>query len=77
VDNLEWHTYNFSTLHTNIKFKTIFKINIVKFLIIHVVIDFNGNHHKNFGMNSKKIMDLQWTFEMTTLCLSHRKNKKC
>ncbi len=28
-------------------------------------------------MNSKKIMDLQWTFEMTTLSLSQRKNEKC
>jgi hypothetical protein len=27
----------------------IFKINIVNFLIIHVVIDFNGFHHKVFG----------------------------
>jgi len=35
----------------------IFKFNIVNFLIIHVVINFNGNHHKKIWMNSKKIMD--------------------
>ncbi len=45
----DYHTYNFFGVHTNIKFKAIFKINIVNFLIIHVVIDFNGNHHKIFG----------------------------
>ncbi len=28
-------------------------------------------------MNSKKIMDLQWTFEMTTLHISHREHDKC
>ncbi len=28
-------------------------------------------------MNFKKIMDSQWTFEMRTLCLSHKKNEKC
>ncbi len=28
-------------------------------------------------MNSKKIMDSQWTFEMTTLSLSHIENKNC
>ncbi len=28
-------------------------------------------------MNSKKIMDLQWTFEMTTLRVSHIENEKC
>jgi len=38
----------FSRLYTNVKFKTIFNINIVNSLIIHVVIDFNGNHHKIF-----------------------------
>jgi hypothetical protein len=37
-----WITYN-------VKFKAIFKINIVNFLIIHVVIDFNRNHYKNIG----------------------------
>jgi len=29
---------NSSRLHTNVKFKPIFKINIVNFLIMHVVI---------------------------------------
>jgi len=43
------HTCNFSRLHTNVKFKAIFQINIVNFLIIHVVIDFNGNHHNFLG----------------------------
>jgi hypothetical protein len=46
---LDCHTCNFFGLHTNVKFKAIFKINIVNFLIIHVVIDFNGNHHNVFG----------------------------
>ncbi len=63
-------TCNFFGLHTNVKFKAIFKINIIKFLIIYVVIDFNGNHHNFILMNSKKII-----FEMTTLHLSHRKNE--
>jgi len=27
-------------------------------------------------MNSKKIIDLQWIFEMVTLHLSHKKNVK-
>jgi len=39
---LDCHTCNFFGLHTNVKFKTIFKINIVNFLIIHVVIDLMG-----------------------------------
>jgi hypothetical protein len=46
----------FFGLHTNVKFKAIFKIDIVNFLIIHVVISFNGDHKKNW-MNSKKIID--------------------
>jgi hypothetical protein len=33
------------------------KINIVNFLIIHVVIDFNGNHHNFFGCTIKRL----WT----------------
>ncbi len=48
MDNLDCHTYTFFRLHTNVKFKAIFRINIVKFLIIHVVIDFNVNHYKFF-----------------------------
>jgi hypothetical protein len=32
-----------------LKFKSIFDINIVKILIIHVVIDFNGNHILKYG----------------------------
>jgi hypothetical protein len=32
-------------------------IHIVNFLIIHVVIDFNGNHHKTFGWILRKL----WT----------------
>jgi hypothetical protein len=28
-------------------------------------------------MNSKKIMDSQWTFKITTLSLSHKENEKC
>jgi hypothetical protein len=53
---LDCHICNFFGLHTNVKFKAIFKIDIVNFLIIHVVISFNGNHKKNW-MNSKKIID--------------------
>ncbi len=56
-DYLDYHTCNYSRLHTNVKFKTIFKINIIKFLIIHVVIDFNGNHHKKIGWILKRL----WT----------------
>ncbi len=47
--HLDYHTYNFCGLHRNVKFKAIFKINNIKFLIIHVVIDFNGNHYNFFG----------------------------
>jgi len=50
-------TCNFFGLHTNIKLKAIFKINIVNFLIIHVFIDFDGNHHKKKWMNFKRL----WT----------------
>ncbi len=46
MDILDCHTCNFSRIHINIKFKGIFKINIVNILIIHVIIDFNGDHHK-------------------------------
>jgi hypothetical protein len=50
----------FSRLHINIKFKFIFKINIVKFLIFNVFIDFNGNHHNfNFFLCRLGFM-LQW-----------------
>jgi hypothetical protein len=44
-----YHTCNYSRLHINVKFKAIFKINIIKFLIIHLIIDINENHHKKFG----------------------------
>jgi hypothetical protein len=57
VDNLECHICNFFGLHTNIKFIAIFQISIVIFLIMDVVIDFNGNHHKNFWWIFFKIMD--------------------
>jgi hypothetical protein len=46
VDCLDYHTRKLFGLRTNIKFKAILKINIIKFLIIHVIIAFNGNHHK-------------------------------
>jgi exonuclease I len=48
--------WNFG-LHTNVKFKVIFKINTVNFLIIHFIIDFNGNHHKCFGWILRRL----WT----------------
>jgi hypothetical protein len=48
-DCLDCHTCNYFGLHTNVKFKAILKINIVKILIIHIVIDFNGNHPKKLG----------------------------
>ncbi len=47
--SLDCNICNFFGLDTNVKFKAIFKINIVNFLITHVVIDFNGNHHKKIG----------------------------
>jgi hypothetical protein len=75
VDILDCHTSNFSRIRINIKFKCIFKINIVNFLIIHGIIDFNGDHHKFFGWILKDygfVMD----FEMTTLHFT-QKNEKC
>jgi hypothetical protein len=36
-------------LHTNVKFRAIFKINIFNLNFFHVVINFNGDHHKKFG----------------------------
>jgi len=56
-DCLDCHTCNYSILHTDVKFKAIFKINIINFLIIQVVIDFNGNHDKKFGWILRKL----WT----------------
>jgi hypothetical protein len=49
IRHLDCHICKFFGLHTNGKFKAIFKINIVNFLIIHVVINFNGNHYKKLG----------------------------
>ncbi len=46
MDYLDFHTCNSFGLHANVKFKAIFKINIVNFLITHLVINFNRNHHK-------------------------------
>ncbi len=43
---MDCHTCNNLGLHTYVKFKAISKINVVNFLIIHVVINFNGSHHK-------------------------------
>jgi hypothetical protein len=56
-DYLDYHNCNYSRLHRNVKFKAIFKINIIKILIIHVFIDFNGNHHKKFGWIIRRL----WT----------------
>jgi hypothetical protein len=42
-------------------FKTLFKINIFNFLIIHVVIDFNENHYKKFGWILRRF----WTCNIT------------
>jgi len=44
VYNLDYHSHNFFALKVNLKCNTIFNINIVKFLMIHVAIDFSGNH---------------------------------
>ncbi len=67
MDNLDCHIHNFIGLHTNIKFKAIFKTNIVNFLITHVVIDFNGNHHIFFGWILKRLLThnglLKWHYE--------------
>jgi len=38
----------------NFKCKVIFYINIVNFLIIHVVIDFSDNHIKEYGLILRK-----------------------
>jgi hypothetical protein len=51
------HTCNYFGLHTNVKFKAIFKINIFNFLIVDIFIKFNGNHHKIFGSILKRL----WT----------------
>ncbi len=56
-DCLDCHTCNYFGLHTNVKFKAIFKINIVKILIIHVVINVNENHHKKIGWILRRL----WT----------------
>ncbi len=61
----------------NLKCKIISNIKIFNFFIIHVVIDFGENLIKNYGWVFKKRMDLLWTFEMMTLCLSHIENEKC
>jgi hypothetical protein len=53
-DCLDCHTCNNFGLHIDVKFKVIFKINIVIFLIIHVVIDFNESHLKKFGRVLRK-----------------------
>jgi len=41
----------------NVKFKAIFKTNIIKFIIIIVVVNFNENNHKKFGWILKRL----WT----------------
>jgi hypothetical protein len=74
---LDYHTCNFYGLHTNVKFRAIFKINIVNFLIIHVITDFNGNYHKILGCILRRLWTCFWTFKMTTLYLSHKKNENC
>jgi hypothetical protein len=48
-DYLDCYTCHYSGLHPNVKFKTIFKINMIKILFIHVFINFNRNHHEKFG----------------------------
>jgi len=54
---LDCHTYNYFRLHTNVKFKSILKIKIINLKIIHVVINFNGNHHKKIGWILRRL----WT----------------
>jgi hypothetical protein len=57
-DCLDYRICNYFELHAQfVKFKAIFKINTINFVIIHVVIDFNENHCKQNWMNLKKIMD--------------------
>ncbi len=56
-DCLNYHTSSYYGLHTNVEYITIFKINIVNLLIIHVFIDFNGNHHNFFGWILRRL----WT----------------
>jgi hypothetical protein len=38
----------------NLKCKVILNINIFNFLVIHVAINFSGNHIKNYGYEFKK-----------------------
>jgi hypothetical protein len=77
MDCLDCHTCNFSRLHTNVKFKAIFKINIVNFLIIHVVIDFNGNHHNVFGWILKRLWICNGLLKWQQYVCHTEKNEKC
>jgi hypothetical protein len=71
VDNLNCHNCSFFKLQMNLKCKVIFNINIVKYFLNHLTIEFNGNHLKNYGCVFKK----EWTFEMMTLRLLCRENE--
>jgi hypothetical protein len=60
----------------NFKCKFIFNINIIKILIIHVAINFNGNHTKQYRKKLRKkrfIMNF-WNDEINLSC---RYNEKC
>jgi hypothetical protein len=54
----------------NLRCKVIFNINIVKFLIIHITINFNENNIKKYGWTLNK----KCSCEIMTLFLSWNKN---
>jgi hypothetical protein len=53
-----------------------FKIDIVNFLIIHIVIDFNANHHSNFEWIIRKLWTYVYFWNDNTTFVT-QKNEKC
>jgi hypothetical protein len=79
---LDYHTLNLFGLDTNVKIKTIFKINIANFLIFYVVIDFNKKHHNFFGWILKRLWTcnglLKWQhYVCHTKKMKNVDSKKC
>jgi hypothetical protein len=52
------------------------QINIVIFKIIHVVVDFNENHHKIFGWILKRLGFIMDFWNDNTMFIT-QKNEKC
>jgi len=67
----------FLRLHTNIKFKAMFKINIVIKKIIHVFIDFNGNHHKKIEWTLRRLWIHNGLLKWQHYICHIEKNEKC